>query len=205
MRSPRTKQLFLEHIGLPMECVYPEQIHGEGIAIITNQKNVISGVDGLIVGDRHDVAVSVRTADCVPILAIDPSTHTIGVAHAGWRGTKKRIAKNLIESMEKEGADINSILVSIGPHIGACCYSVPEERAWGFLEYAQVALKKKDTWYLDNGLANYLQLVNVGVKPEHIDVSTLCTSCKNDEFFSYRKDTKETFGEMVSVIGFTTV
>jgi YfiH family protein len=125
--------------------------------------------------------------------------------HAGWKGTKGEIAKHAVQAMVKRGAKVENILASIGPHIGMCCYSVDSDRVQYFSHMypgdVNVLVEKNGTWHLDIGHVNYLQFIEAGILGDHIDESDLCTSCMIDEFFSYRKDTKETFGEMLGIIG----
>ena len=191
----------------------PQQVHGAKIMIISDQ-NAREGADGLVQrrslkgvalkGSRE--ALGVVVADCVPILAVDPKAHVIGVAHAGWKGTLANIAKNLIEAMKSVGADNKQIMVSIGPHIGMCCYSVSKDRADEFVQVLghdpRVVSQLDMRAYLDLGYANVRQLHEMGIPLDHIDAAISCTSCQADTFYSYRKDSKETFGEIMGVIGY---
>jgi copper oxidase (laccase) domain-containing protein len=106
----------------------------------------------------------------------------------------------------KRGASRDRIIVSIGPHIGACCYSVPPERARRFLEghrYARAVTMRQEQWYLDLASVNTVQMIDAGIPADHIDGSDYCTSCRVDEFFSYRKDTGESYGEIMGFIAFS--
>ena len=151
------------------------------------------------------------TADCVPILLADPVKKIIGVVHAGWRGAAKGIVQKTVETMVKQfGSDGKALLAAIGPSIGSCCYKVDEAVAkeFGGNEYLILLyppLKKGESkgdlakggrgdveWGLDLKRANFIQLLNMGILEKNISVENLCTSCRNDLFFSYRKDGKIT-------------
>ncbi len=195
MNSENRKN-FLELLSLSEKNVATaKQVHSNKVgvdALVLNQDSIFS-------------AAAVFFADCVPVLCVDPKNKVIAAVHAGWKGTVGKIAVNSIDAMQKAGAEAENILVSIGPHIGMCCYDVPEERAKLFLDAfdrePKVASIIEGSWHLDLGYTNYLQLMSAGVKPEHIDAPPTCTSCQVNDFFSYRKDSKETFGEMMGVIG----
>ena len=161
------------------------------------------GLDAIISKDKN-VALGVFVADCVPILLSDD--RAIGAIHAGWKGTLGGITINTINEMKKAGTEPNEMMVWIGPHIGMCHYDVPESRAQKFLNTfdndPKVASFFENKWHVDIGWANYRQLVDSGVKPEHINAPPTCTACQIDTYFSFRKDSKESFGEIMGVIGF---
>lgn len=213
MRSKENRKHVLQELSeLDPLLVLPEQIHGVTVMIVSKCDGA-RGADALVYHSLKGVALKgspvvlgVLTADCVPLLAVDPVAQIIGVAHAGWKGTVGGIATRLVASMRKEGAKTDRILVSVGPHIGMCCYDVPDERAQRFLiefnENPKVVSEINNAWHVDIGYANFLQLKHAGIALEHIDAPPTCTKCQRDEFFSYRRDTKETFGEMLGVIGY---
>ncbi len=185
------------------DAVAAEQVHGNTIAVVSlkDAGSVIPSVDGLV--SRDPVCLVVHVADCVPILAWDEDASVVGAAHAGWKGTMGHIAGNLITAMQKEGADAKKIHVSIGPHIGMCCYDVSGERAERFLQEfgtAKVASFFENAWHVDIGWANYSELMRVGILPEHISAPIVCTSCQVDRYFSYRKDSNDTFGEQMGAV-----
>ena len=208
MREQQSKAAFCSFLKLKAsQLVQPEQIHSSSIGIVKDDtESVVAGVDGLVYAGTHLKALGVLVADCVPILAIDPQIQAMGVAHAGWKGTLGNIAKHLIDAMRSVGADSKRILVSIGPHIGMCCYNVPKDRADQFAQAFnndnKVVSFLDGGTYLDLGYANVQQLLEAGIPVDHIDASITCTSCQIHSFYSYRKDTKETFGEMMGVIGY---
>lgn len=211
-RAPRTA--FFSSLSLVDEhTILCEQTHGNRVATVdtTHGGTRMPGVDALVYRQHADdtsIVLAVRVADCVPLLFIDKKTRTIAAAHAGWRGTAANIAGATIVAMEHVGSAASDIQVTIGPHIGACCYAVDEARARKFAsvfgEENTVVGRKKSAYTLDIGEANRRQLIAAGVPEASIEDVGICTSCSVATFFSYRKDTKESFGEIFGFIGWST-
>lgn len=180
-----------------------KQVHGAHVEIITSEtSSYVDNTDALVTS-TEGITLGVVTADCVPIILLDPQQHIAGAIHAGWKGIVAGVIEQTIRVMHKEGADPSRILVSIGPHISACCYSVPFERARQFSDMflnETVAVQKGTEWYVDIGKASRIMLMKSGISESHIDAVAPCTSCRNDQFYSYRKDSKDTFGEMLAFI-----
>ncbi len=177
--------------------------------------------------NRPGLLLAVQTADCVPILLVDPKNRAVAAIHAGWRGTLTRIAVKAIGQMQMhfktKPADL---LAAIGPAIGGCCYEVGTEVAIQF--HSQFA--DAPEWFdefrtgdepnpiqwlnmmppghqpppknvlLDLKKANRAQLLAAGLRPQNIFVSDLCTACHPDLLFSYRKQGPQS-GRLMSVIG----
>jgi polyphenol oxidase len=171
--------------------------------------------------------LGIQTADCVPILLVDPKNRAIAAVHAGWRGTLRRIVEKTIGRMGMQfGTRPGNLLAAIGPAIGGCCYEVGTEVAAAFLsQFAQAPewfdeLRTGDEpnplqWLnqfppghqpppknvrLDLRKANRAQLIAAGVSPQNIFTNELCTACTPDLLFSYRKTGKES-GRMMAAIG----
>ena len=201
-------QTLLNLYQIPLsQFVGMEQKHGVIVRLVdeANIGKLVENTDGLITVN-HQLFLGVKTADCVPLFFYDSIKKIVAVAHAGWQGTLGNITGNLIEKLEELGSDPQNVYVAIGPHIGGGCYEGTAERAKLFLEKfrdPKIAFQNEGKWFLDIGQANKTQLLESGVKLEHIDAPLTCTSCQNDLFISFRKDTKETFGEMLGIIGIT--
>lgn len=170
--------------------------------------------DALITRKRG-VALTMSTADCVPLLFFDPVTEAIGVAHAGWRGTARGIAAATVAALaEQFGSRPADIHVGIGPSIGPCCYEVSTEVQHLFLGrqtfselpteehlrdliaesvvFETVQLPEKESLRLDLWATNRKQLVLAGLSPDHIEMPNVCTSCTKERFFSHRADQGQT-------------
>jgi len=190
------------------------QVHGSNVLTIDKPVNDISftGLSKIsadaIITNQCGIAIGVLTADCVPILLLDPVKKVIGIVHAGWRGTVKGVVQKAIDAMVKQfDTDKQTILAAIGPSIGPCCYKVDEVviKELGVLApdkgirgqgsgfgVAEFIKKQDNTWKLDLKKANFVQMLDIGLLEKNIAVEDFCTSCRNDIFFSYRKDGKVT-------------
>jgi hypothetical protein len=171
--------------------------------------------------------LAVQTADCVPILLVDPKNRAVAAVHAGWRGTLARIVEKAVGKMTMQfGSQAADLLAAIGPAIGGCCYEVGTEVAAAFSgQFSNAAeffdeLRTGDEpnplqWLnrmppghqpppkkvlLDLPKANRVQLEAAGVPAANIFMSDLCTGCRKDLLFSYRKEGAES-GRMMAVVG----
>lgn len=201
------RKQFVQSLGFHEKAVYAEQVHGTLIGMTDRQTTqTVPGVDGLV---SREGPVAVVTADCTPVILVDPSNHVCAAVHAGWKGTLGNVVGHAVGSMVSAGAQAGRIYGAIGPHIGACCYSVPDDRIALFQDRfgrdEKMMYQFDGTWHLDIGWINYRQLIDAGISADHIDAPPMCTFCQHDEFFSFRRDTKETFGKMMAVIGFGTI
>lgn len=147
-------------------------------------------------------ALGVQTADCIPILVTDSDARCVAAIHAGWRGTAARIAESTIRRLcVKFEVRPTQLTVAIGPHIGVCCYEVGEEVVKAISD--PDAVERRSDWvkpHLNLASATTRQLLGAGVLESAIATSSLCTQCREDLFFSYRREGKRS-GRMLSVIG----
>jgi polyphenol oxidase len=202
MRELQNRLSFLHSVGLTSSrLITPKQTHGNRVVVAENHvEDRGLEADGLIALSDTNIAVGVIVADCVPLLFSDKKGRAIGAVHAGWKGTKGNIALQAVLAFETHGIQARDVSVFIGPHIGKCCYNVPEERANQFLSTSE---KREGEWYVDLGRANVLQLLQAGILEKNINNGALCTSCHTDTYYSYRKDSQQTYGEILALIGFT--
>ncbi|MCL2407580.1 MAG: peptidoglycan editing factor PgeF [Defluviitaleaceae bacterium] len=169
--------------------------------------NRLSEAADAIVTNIQGLLLSVRTADCVPILLYDPKTKSIGAAHAGWRGTLAGVGRKTVECMaDVYGSNPKDIKAAIGPAIGVCCFEVGFEVLDGFIkEYGDDIVKHfttkyKSKPYCDIKLMNKAFLIEAGIFENNIDVSDLCTKCNPDLFYSARYS-GEKYGSLAGFIG----
>jgi YfiH family protein len=156
----------------------------------------------IAISDEPDVAVSVRAADCVPILLGDVHTRAVAAIHAGWKGTAAGAAMTAVRAMTARYASNPSHLVAaVGPCIGPCCYEVGRDVADAFLPHPEAR-----SWFTENGplhldlwRATRDQLVRAGVRPDRIHVAALCTFDHPQVFPSYRRDGAQA-GRLVAAI-----
>lgn len=188
-------------VGFGPEClVVGNQVHGVDVTLVTGEdagkgaldnESRLPGTDALIT-DKENVCLMVLTADCVPVLLLDPRKRVIAAVHAGWRGAAGNIAGKAVRLMrERFGCDPRNILAGIGPSIGACCFEVSGEVAEAFrLPYPAVVTDggQSGKYQVDLWEVNRLQLLGEGLENEHIECAGICTMCHSHEFFSYRRD-----------------
>lgn len=202
------RRRFCDALGIEVgSLVIAQQIHGDKIALIKEtqagrgayrHEDAIPGADGMITSSRS-IALAILTADCVPVLIVDPAREAIGIAHAGWRGTlQKIVAKTILRMNDAFGTESADCLVSLGPSIGSCCYTVGEDVASQFLQtFGPTTCVAEDKLHLQRAIE--IQLVQVGVEKSNISSAELCTACNLALFYSYRVEGGRT-GRIMSVI-----
>jgi YfiH family protein len=184
------------------------QVHGKDVLTIDSRDAVplpgAAAADAVIT-TSPGVVVSVRVADCVPILMADRARRVVAAIHAGWRGTAAGVARETVLRISGLGIDPASLVAAIGPSIGPCCYQVDLAvqrtfaHAWSNHE-RWFTPDGSDRWTLDLVRANQDQLVDAGVPLGSVSIAGLCTADNLEDFFSYRREGAGT-GRMVAAIG----
>ncbi len=177
------------------------QVHGDDILVIGEDAMASEGkvpTCDAVVTQCLEVALCIRTADCVPVFLLDPLRKVIGAVHAGWGGTALKITAKVVDVMVREfqcsPADIRA---AIGPSIGPCCYEVDSRvylamrDHWGADNFFH-SFHSLGKWNLDLPLANRYQLLEKGLVNENIESSDHCTFCMPDLYFSHRRDEGKT-------------
>ena len=210
------------------QLVTQRQVHSDLIHYVTAGDAHPTG-DGLIT-DVPGLLLGVQTADCLPVLLVDSKRCAVGAFHAGWRGTLHRIVEKGVGEMRRQfGSAPADLRAAIGPGIHSCCYQVGEEVREKFqsqFAYAREIFREaresnpvrekypllflnarppghgpeETLLYLDLVAANTRQLLDAGMPGENISASPLCTSCRTDLLFSYRKE-HGVVGRLLGVIG----
>jgi polyphenol oxidase len=194
------RELFFSSIGIRSENVaWSGQVHGKEI-LLADKGGKNSGYDALITNSKN-VFVAVGVADCCPVLIYDAKQKAVAAVHAGWRGTVQNIVSLTLKKMKEEfGTEGKNCFAYIGTCISECSFEVGEEVAAefdrSFARYDE--LRKK--YFVDLKNANKKQLTDFGVPDNQIEVSPYCTVLHNENYFSYRKEGKES-GRMLAVIG----
>lgn len=205
------------------------QIHSDLIRCVDSVPQEQLTGDGLITA-TPGLLLAIQTADCLPVIVVDARRRVVGVFHAGWRGTVKRIVEKGIGEMQRcFGSRPRDLKAAIGPGIQGCCYEVGEEVrikfesqfAYGASLFHEV--KESDPVrekypllfltarapghsdlpkriFLDLVEANRRQLLDAGVPKKGIEASPLCTNCRPDLLFSYRAERGKT-GRLMAVAG----
>jgi len=200
-------RLIYRALGVPAgNVVTAQQVHGDHVAVVSPEMGgrTIPHTDGLI-SDVPGLLLLMRFADCVPVSFYAPRRRVVGLAHAGWQGTVKRIAPKTAQAMMSVyGCSPGELYAGLGPAIGPCCFEVGSEVA----EAISDACPSSDgviaralpggKAYVDLWRANALQLAEIGVT--HIETSDLCTCCRHDLFYSHRGEKGHT-GRFAAAIG----
>jgi len=230
----RNRRAFLKQAGAKsVRDLWPlitvRQVHSDVIHCVDTASDRQLTGDGLVTS-TPGILIAIQTADCLPLILVDSKRRAVGVFHAGWRGTLKRIAEKGVGEMRRcFGTEPRHMKAAIGPGIHGCCYEVGEEVRQKFeSQFAYAAglfreVKESDVvrdkypllfltarapghselptrMFLDLVEANRRQLVDAGVPAKNIDASELCTACRPDLLFSYRAE-KGITGRMMGVAG----
>jgi len=213
----------------PATFVTLRQIHSDIIHCVSSvPKETLTG-DGLLTA-TPGLLLAIQTADCLPVILVDTKRRAVGVFHAGWRGTAKRIVEKGVGEMQRWFSSTpRDLRAAIGPGIHGCCYEVGEEVREKFeAQFAYAASlfregKESDPVrekypllflsarapghsvlpkkiFLDLVEANRQQLLAAGVTAKSIEASPLCTNCRTDLLFSYRAEKGKT-GRLMGVAG----
>lgn len=194
---------YLRELGLDASrLVTLRQIHSANLVLV--QPKSIPGeetpADGLITR-MPGAVLGIQTADCIPVFFWDPEHQAVGIVHAGWRGLYYGINQKAVQAFRQNFLSRPAHLqVAIGPSIRKCCYEVGAEFKDYFPRHFEtVAGTHGETIHVDLAAALKSELISEGVDPAHIHDSGYCTSCRNDAFFSYRRE-KETPERILSVM-----
>lgn len=199
--DPQKQKKFIESLGRYDRFVLLNQVHGSSVAVL--EESAVSSSESFRHILKTDAAITniprlallVFTADCLSIYF--QAGMWVGLAHAGWRGTKENIAvKTLSALCQKAGVPASEVRVIFGPSICEDHYEVGEEFRGYF---GPPSLQERNgKLHLDVRAENRQGLLRAGVLAEKILDQDHCTVCQNDLFYSFRKE-KEAAGRMVSL------
>ncbi len=172
----------------PSHILFLNQIHTDKIVIISKEhlhnQDYIADADAMIT-DQEDICLVIRTADCVPIIIIDPKKQIIAAVHSGWKSTKLQITAKTIEKMHSAfNCNPSDLQVYILPGIGADSYEVQMDVAGHFNEADYTT--KDGSIYLDLQHAIKTSVKNCSIPEKNIHSNNLCTLQNNTDLFSHR-------------------
>jgi YfiH family protein len=234
----QNRELFLQELGVAdgrrgagpaWPLITLRQIHSDLIhRVEAVPEHPLMG-DGLVT-DAPGLLLAVLASDCLPVIVADRKRRVVGIFHAGWRGTVKRIAEKGVGEMRRWfGSDPRNLVAAIGPGVRGCCYQVGEEvrnkfeTQFAYTDALFREVKESDPvrekypllfltarapghsdlpakLFLDLVEANRRQLLDAGVPAKNIEASAPCTACHPDLFFSHRAE-KGVTGRMMGVVG----
>lgn len=183
---------FLGALGLdPSRLVVSGNVHGNRVEPVSDP-GFVPNCDGLI-SSEPGLVLGTKSADCLPLFFVDPTTRTVAIAHVGWKGVAAGIAIEAVQSLvrnarlqgKKPGVECG-VLVAIGPSVGACHYRVQPDRRADMLARTPFILPDDFAdGRVDLRAIVVRQLAASGVLPAHIDASAPCTACEPERFWSY--------------------
>jgi polyphenol oxidase len=190
------------------------QVHGADVRVVQSVEDAKPAENTLgetiycdvIVSNANGVLAAVKTADCVPILLGDPVTGAFAAVHAGWRGTLATAVVIAVQRLKDEyGVRAENLRVAIGASAGPCCYEVGSEVIDAFTSRFGSGVDLFTTTRPGHAMVDLLkanrdQLQSAGVIPERIHTAPICTMCRTDLFFSYRKE-KNLHGKVGRLMG----
>lgn len=186
------------------DLCYVHQVHGAAAvrAEIGLPFDTSARADAIVGSDPGKV-LSVRAADCVPILLATGDGRTVAAVHAGWRGVIAGAVVAALSRMNPGGA-APSIVAAIGPCIDSNAFEVGPEVIAEFVrvfgeDAASIVRPSGEKGYVDLRAAVRLQLLKAGMPPDHIDTTDRCSFRDADEFFSHRRENGVT-GRMAAII-----
>lgn len=182
---------YLEKLNIrTLNIAAPDQVHGNRIEVIIKPAGEYQHIeaDGLITSLRH-VALSIVTADCVPLILVDPVKHLAGISHQGWKGIMAHLPSRMIEQFTRLGSNPTDIRAAIGPSINECCYEVSRDLWQTFREQfpKSHALHFVGSRYTINLQRLVFDQLSAAMPNVHIDHFPFCTKCCKEQFFSYRR------------------
>lgn len=191
--------------GLPLYTL--KQVHGDDIVVVSQSdtKDKKPEADGMIAAESG-ILLGIATADCVPVLMVEPEKKLVAALHAGWRGTLKGISVRAVDTLATDwGVNPRRLQVALGPAIGGCCYEVGREV--GEALHQRWGTNSPSAWkpvgekgFLDLRTINLAQLEDAGIPREQVCIVGPCTFCDATVFASYRREGVGA-GRQLSVIG----
>lgn len=203
------RRRMLTAVGRQPDSVFDVwQIHSSDVLVADGPRRgaPIEKADGILT-DRPDVTLVMRFADCVPVLMFDPERPAIGLVHAGWKGTVRKVVRNAVKQMAASfGTRPEALLVGLGPAVAGHHYPVGQEvveAVRGSLgPHAEAVLASSNGQVtLDLWEANRRLLADEGVV--QVEVSEICTACHLEDWYSHRGEAGKTgrFGAVIALTG----
>ncbi len=187
------------------ELLLLRQVHGARVHVAPWASAEPEGDASLC--EQSGWLLGIETADCLPLLIVDPRRGAVAAAHAGWRGTLAGVGAAAVAALVGRGSRAGDLLAALGPAIGACCYEVGDELRTAFMDAVGPAAAAffrpgpRGRPHFDLRAANVAQLARVGLDPHNLHQVDECTRCRADLYPSFRRDGPAA-GRLLSFVGF---
>ena len=181
-------------------------VHGNDVRVVDWENRGQNDVhaDGMIT-NTPGLALTLRFADCMPILLHDPVRGAIGIAHAGWPGVAGKVIASTIDAMVNTfGSQPEDLVAGVGPSIGPTQFEVgldvAEKIQAAVRDDIMLAHPNPEKRYVDLWRSAQSQLQECGVR--QVEVSGLCTASNTHEWFSHRAEKGKTgrFGTLLQLV-----
>lgn len=198
-----SRLLFFKKLGLDKRIIISaDLVHGNRVVIVddVSESSVISKCDALISNNPKHL-LSLTVADCLPIYFFDKNKSVIAIAHAGWRGIVSNIAKEVINTfIDQYDSNVSDIEIYLGPHIKSCHFEVKDDVASQF--QGAYILNSAGGKYIDLAGVVKGQALDLNILESNIHISSECTHCLENKYFSYRRDKPQELQTMLAYISF---
>ena len=126
--APETREETARRVGASLDgdgrLLLLRQVHGAAVA--KAPWNGTPEADAAVATDPG-LVLGIQTADCLPVLLVDPQHGFVAAAHAGWRGTAAGVTRRAVRGLVAQGSRPGDLVAALGPGIGPCCYEVGDE------------------------------------------------------------------------------
>ena len=195
----------------PDDCAVTNQVHSSIVRIVTeaDKHKALTPVpyeaDGLVTAVKG-LPNFCFTADCVPVLLWDETGAAAAAVHCGWRGSVGDILKHALEAMASLGARPERIHAAMGAAIGFCCFETDDDVPEAVTAYlggdTEGLFRRRNDGktMVDLRGANARRLVQLGLRPENIDLSDECTMCSHDKYWSHRYTKGDRGGQAACIV-----
>ncbi|MDQ0270320.1 peptidoglycan editing factor PgeF [Cytobacillus purgationiresistens] len=211
----KNRRQIAKQLGFPVEhWAGAEQTHEIHIENVTKQQRgkgalkyeeSYKGTDGFFTQEKG-IMLTMCYADCIPLYFFHPQSKSIGVVHAGWKGSVNGIAMKMVDKFKAVHVPLNEIQVVIGPGICEQCYVVDDrvithvDKLLEDVDEKPYNLREDGQYHLNLKELNRQILIHAGLNEDNLKMTNYCTSCHHEYFFSHRRDAGKT-GRMMSFIG----
>lgn len=180
----RNREILSEFLEMPL--VFIGATHSPNVVNVKSEYPTIHKNTDALVTRETNLGLVIMSADCAPIVLVDPIAHVVGVVHAGWQGMLVGVVENSIEGMLDLGAETQNMKAIIGPTISAKNFSANQDRyeeVKNKVPSAAVKLSNGD-YAVDIRKGIKTQLAKYQIKTTDLNICTF----ENKDLFSYRRD-----------------